>query len=295
MRTALTSYTFVQSLLAVLSSLALTHLWHILAFAIHQTRAHGRPSDGMFWQQQAILRAQAAPSALIADNLHLWWNWRKRTTKVLLRCVLQMILPTLFILGALAATISTSFIVDNSNIEVLVNSKLCGRFPKQLDGDYMTKIAEATTCRNSYIRQELSFRVSAKPAPCPFSPSMCTAGDVSAVSVDTGLLDLTKDFGVNLRKKEAMKYRKVTTCAVIPIENRFKIMSVERPRDPWDETVSGDNNSTVMEQVVALDLGGSTTVSAGSGLANFTFTSPVRSSETVGLQYVSFSRLKRYT
>jgi hypothetical protein len=274
-------------LLAILSSLALTHLWHLLAFAIHQTRAHGRPSDGLFWQQQAILRAQAAPSALIADNLHLWWNWRRRTTRVLLRCVLQLVLPTLFILGALAATISTSFIVDNSNIEVLVRSPLCGRFPSELDVDYLTKIAEATTCRNSYIRQDLTLRVSAKPAPCPFAASMCTDGEIQAVSIDTGLLDLTRDFGVNLRKKEAMKYRKITTCTTIPVKNRFQIMSVERPRDPWNELVPGDSDSTTKEQVIALALGTSTALAGGDDLANITFTSPVRSSHTIGLQYAT--------
>lgn len=280
-------------MLAILSSLALTHLWHIIAFAIHQTRAHGRPSDGLFWQQQAILRAQAAPSALIADNLHLWWNWRKRTTRVLLRCILQLVLPTLFIFGALAATISTSFIVDNSNIEVLVNSPLCGRFPSELDVDYLTKIAEATTCRNSYIRQELVFPISAKPAPCPFAASMCTDGEIQAVSIDTGLLDLTRDFGVNLQKREAMKYRKVTTCAVIPVKDRFKIMNVERPRDPWNEPIPGDSDSTIKEQIVALVLGSSTALASGEDLANVTFTSPVRSSQNIGLQYATILQSDR--
>jgi hypothetical protein len=199
----------------------------------------------------------------------------------------QLILPTLFILGALAATVSTSFIVDNSGIEVLVSSPLCGRFPNELDADYLTKIAEATTCRTTYVRPTLIFPITAKPAPCPFAPSMCTDGDISAVSIDTGLLDLTNDFGVNLRRSEAMKYRKVTTCAVIPIKSRFKVMSVERPSDPWDEPVSGNDGSTTMEQVVALALGNSSALSSGVDMDNVTFTSPVRSSETIGLQYAT--------
>jgi hypothetical protein len=119
---------------------------------------------------------------------------------------------------------------------------------------------------------------------------MCTDGEIQAVSIDTGLLDLTRDFGVNLRKREAMKYRKVTTCAVIPIKNRFKIMSVERPRDSWNEPVPGDLDSTTKEQVVALALGSSTALASGEDLANVTFTSPVRSSQTIGLQYATTLR-----
>jgi hypothetical protein len=48
--------TVVVAVLAILSSLATTHLWHIITFALHQIRARGKPEDGLFWQQQAILR-----------------------------------------------------------------------------------------------------------------------------------------------------------------------------------------------------------------------------------------------
>lgn len=61
---------------------------------------------------------------------------------------------------------------------------------------------------------------------CPFHPSMCV-GDTSqpAVSLDSGLLDLNDAFGLNLPSKDHIKFRKRTSCGVLPLDGRVAIVN----------------------------------------------------------------------
>ena len=278
-RVVLTLLLNAQSLLAILSSLALTHLWHMIAFGIHQMRAGGHPSDGLFWQQQAILRTQAAPSSLIAENARLWWNWRNKAQRAFLRCASQFLLPVVFCVGAVAATISTSFIVDNSDIEVLSRSSECGKFVGALHPDYVAALADATTCRGSHIRPILP--VDSSPAACPFEASYCTAGNLPAISMDTGLIDMSRDLGINLEKHDAVKFRRKTTCTVVPVKDRYKVIKVRRPRNPWDETSGSD---TVDERVIAVSLGNKATQALEGNYSDVTFLSPSETSMNFAFQ-----------
>lgn len=57
--------TIIVALLAVLSTLATTHFWSLLVFFTHQARAHGRPADALFRQQQALLRSSPPPTTFL--------------------------------------------------------------------------------------------------------------------------------------------------------------------------------------------------------------------------------------
>jgi len=57
------------------------HLWHLITFVYHQFRANGRPSDGLFRQQQALLRTLPTPSSLMVDSINLWWRGESELTK----------------------------------------------------------------------------------------------------------------------------------------------------------------------------------------------------------------------
>lgn len=71
----------VVALLAICTSIGTGQLFNLLVFLYHQFRAHGRPSDGLYWQQQALLRTLPTPTALVADYLKLWWSWRTKSRK----------------------------------------------------------------------------------------------------------------------------------------------------------------------------------------------------------------------
>jgi hypothetical protein len=103
-----------------------SHLWNLFTFAYHQVRATGRPSDGLFRHQQATLRTRPSPSSLMADSAKLWWLWKKRSDRVLLRSLPQFLLAFLCAVGSIAASISSSYVVSSSELKVLVSSPSCG-------------------------------------------------------------------------------------------------------------------------------------------------------------------------
>lgn len=119
---------FVIALLAIVSTLATAHLWHLVTFIIYQCRANGRPRDALFRQQQAILRTLPTPGALIADYLKLFWHWRKKEGlwAALARISFLILLASVFVAMTWATSIFSSFIVDTSLLHVLVDSPYCG-------------------------------------------------------------------------------------------------------------------------------------------------------------------------
>ncbi|KAJ4290347.1 hypothetical protein N0V90_010563 [Kalmusia sp. IMI 367209] len=71
----------VVALLAICTSIGTAQLFNLLIFLYHQFRAHGQPSDGLYWQQQALLRTLPTPTALVADYMKLWWSWRAKSKR----------------------------------------------------------------------------------------------------------------------------------------------------------------------------------------------------------------------
>lgn len=104
---------------------ASAHLWHMITFAYYMARANGRPTDGLFRQQQAILRNLLAPVSLLTDYVKLWWAWRRCGGRALTRSITLIFLCSVFSLATVMAGILSSYIIDNSNIEVLVQSPFC--------------------------------------------------------------------------------------------------------------------------------------------------------------------------
>jgi hypothetical protein len=216
---------------------ATSHLWSLLIFTYHQFRAKGRLSDGLSRQQQAILRTQPSPSSLMADSVKLWWLWRKHNERVLLRSITQFLLAACCAVGFVAASISSSFVVTSSDLEILVQSPSCGfvgdTTPRAESMSYTTAIrttavpyaqecygnsTSSSRCR-TFLRPSIAFQ--SKRSPCPFRSDLCVdPGDglLPAFSVDSGLVETNDGLGLNLPDHERVYYRKRTTCAVLPLE-----------------------------------------------------------------------------
>ncbi|KAF2183698.1 hypothetical protein K469DRAFT_667950 [Zopfia rhizophila CBS 207.26] len=251
--------TVVVALLAVLSSLATTHLWHLITFLIHQFRANGRPADGLFRQQQVILRTLPAPSSLMADSVKVYWAWRD-SNRAFIRCLPQFLLATTFTLATVSAGIFSSFAVSNENLEVLVQSPGCGYINRttmvasQGTNTYWNRIkgftdsysracysAENTLesqCSNIFIEPHVPF--SKETAACPFDESMCVG---EAISLDSGLSHLNERLGMNLKKRDRVQFRKKTTCAVLPLEGHSDVINGSDYR-PLDREPGLDDPST---------------------------------------------------
>jgi hypothetical protein len=219
-------------------------LWSILLFISHQIRATGRPSDGLFRQQQALLRTLLSPSSLMAESTKLWWYWRRKNNKVLTRSLVQLFLATSCTVSFIVAGIASSFVVTSSDLEVLVQSPFCGivnhSAPAEVGLSYVIAVSAvsdpyAQECyRNqttlparckAYVHSRVDFTT--EKAACPFDVKFCgasTLGNSSAIALDSGLVDINAAFGFNLPEKDRVKYRRRTTCAILPLEGRTTIV-----------------------------------------------------------------------
>jgi hypothetical protein len=231
--------TILVALLTILASISTAQLWNLATFTIHQMRAHGNAAEGMYWQQQVLLRTMPTPTAFLADYLKISWAWRSKVPHSFLRSLPMLAFGLLFAIGSIAAGISTAYAVDNSNIEVLVDSPHCGRLnnTKIVTGSssgtpiftalgdsiqsyavncYQNSSSLPAICRNTFHRPNITF--STEPAPCPWNDTMCTGEGSSAVTMDSGVVDLRKHFGLNVAEKDSVRIRRKTTCNVLPRE-----------------------------------------------------------------------------
>jgi hypothetical protein len=221
-------------------------LWHIIQFAVHQLRADGKARDGLFRQQQALLRTLPSPSTILADSLKLWWAWRKDTKRPFLRSLLLIFLALLMVSGTISASIFSSFVVKSSDLTVLVNSPFCGApdagLRRTRGGDYSSTVNAAAqsygplcyqsrdnetipkSC-NTFIKRYIDFEIGRED--CPFEKSMCVADSVAdAFVMESALLDANTEFGLNLPADSRIKYRRKATCSVLSLENRTSVYNV---------------------------------------------------------------------
>lgn len=227
--------TLVVAILTILASIATAQLWNLVTFTIHQVRADGKPAEGMVWQQQVLLRTMPTPTAFLADSIKISWAWRRTVSHSMLRGLPVLALAFVFAIGSIAGGISTAYAVDNSNIEVLVDSPHCGRINETKvmtteTGDVFGALGDAiqsyatncyqnssslpAVCRNTFHRPNITF--SAVPADCPWNETMCSGEGSAAVAMDSGLIDVRTHFGVNVAEKDTVRFRRRTVCNVLP-------------------------------------------------------------------------------
>lgn len=245
----------IIAILAVATAIGTAHLWNLTVFGYHQFRVSFSITDGLYRQQQAILRTLPTPSSLVADWAKLWWVWRNKTDRVFWRSLPQIMIGAVFAAATVTVGVYTSFVVSNSDVQVLVDSPSCG--PITLDtfdmlwppGDsaWAHSIQEsgrsyADNCYqdfNSSILPDIcesfikpNIPLKEERVECPFSGSICAKIDQPALSIDSGLVDLHDGFGMNLQPENRLKYRQKATCAIIDVSDRYSITK-DTNAIPW--------------------------------------------------------------
>jgi hypothetical protein len=227
------------------------HLWHLVTFCVHQLRADGRQEDALFRQQQALLRTLPSPASVMADTIKLWWAWRSKAKKPLLRSIILLLIAVLFAAATGAASVFSSLVVDTTNLHVLVKSRACGwvQNARAYEGGYLHPVKAASvpyakqcyvnegihgrslsTC-NVLVNQALPFNTSR--GPCPFDYGACEL-DVDSVTFDTGLIDVGPSFGLNMVSSDGVKFRRKMTCSVM-LSNRIYTSVVRKILQPNGE------------------------------------------------------------
>jgi hypothetical protein len=245
------------ALMAILTTLGTNHFWTLVVFGYHQMRVNTSPRDGLLVQQQALIRTLPGPFAMLTDWLKLWWVWRKRVNRALIRCVPLVALAIIFAALTIAVGIFSSYLADGTNITVLVQSPYCG--PVDFLGDdvegpranfniwsheYMKSTADLAAAyeRDCYANRTAMperCRIFTRPTlpfqqqrvACPFEPSMCKNISEPGLAIDTGMLDLAGHFGFNLAARDKVQFRRKATCAVLELDRHYEVLNASDSSD----------------------------------------------------------------
>ena len=235
--TSITTGAILIAFLALFIQFTGSRLWGILRFTIHQIKVTKRPQDGLYQQQQVVLR-NSSPEDAARSFMQIGWAWRSRTHNSMTRSLPLALLALVFWVAFLLAAILSAAASTSQGDEVLISSPYCGQLNFDTTNlttitnfytDYATKsmsdsVSYARSCYSSEgtgrTWQDCStFPVPRLPTtqsnvPCPFDADICRA---PAIQLDTGLMDSDLAFGVNAPPKNRIAFRKVTTCAPIEV------------------------------------------------------------------------------
>lgn len=235
--TTTTGGAILVAFLALFIQFTGTQLWGISRFTIHQTRVSKRPRDGLYHQQQAILR-NFAPADAAKVFVQAGWAWRSKTRNPAKRSVPLALVALAYTITFLLAAILSATASTSQGDEVLVSSPYCGQINFQspnltavfnIINAYETKSLSdsASYARSCYASEGTgrtwqdcsTFPVPKLPttqtnASCPLQTDICTA---QSIQLDTGLMDTNIFFGINAPPKDRLAFRKVTSCAPIEV------------------------------------------------------------------------------
>jgi hypothetical protein len=215
-----------------------------VVFAIHQVRADGRSSDGLFRQQQALLRTLPTPNSLLTDTIRIHWSWFRngKAKRPVLRALPIASFSLFFAAATVVVGIFSSYVVDTTNLQVLVSSPDCGYLNLSTAGyglynpivtsqaasllsDCYDTETPSERCKSIFVNPRINF--TREVVNCPWNSNMCLSSNTPAVAFDSGLLDVDKAFGLNLVSSDRVKFRRKTTCGVLSLEGHTSIIPAE--------------------------------------------------------------------
>ena len=240
---------YLVAFLALFVRVAGQHFWDIFCYTLFQLRSTARDEDGLFHQQQAVLRNTATDTSAVWQFFTLSWYWRRKARRAWGRTLPLALGGLLNILAFGAAGVFVSRVTNNGN-QVLLKEVACGLWadpfafdpnlnftPKSVlqqmefdvNANYVSAISSiyAANCYGydsaaatnvpspdctANGRQLIKWSVDTE-TPCPFAPGMCANN--LAVRLDTGYIDSHLHLGINAPPKDRVLFREVLECAPI--------------------------------------------------------------------------------
>lgn len=238
---------YLIAFLALFVRVAGGHFWDILCYIVFQTRSTGKAQDGLFRQQQAILRNTSTDTSAVWQFLALGWYWRKRAKRVWGRTLPFALVAFLNVIAIGAAGIFVSRVTEVRS-DVLIRGSSCGSWPNPYSHTTSSNLQETmmeqarfdtllqtwfttasqyaadcygydnSTSSNlifsdckAYGRNLIDWSV--ETTKCPFAEEMCI--EDFAVRFDTGYIDSSNHLGINAPEAHRVQLRQVLECAPI--------------------------------------------------------------------------------
>jgi hypothetical protein len=234
------------SAVAVLVHLSGTFSWMTICYVLHQWRTALAKGDGLYHQQQAILRNASSDIGVLWQLYKIGNSWRTVIPHSRRRIAWLVITGVLHLVLFLVAGIVSSQLITAGN-ETLVKQSACGYLTNLPSSDVVTleafqeyvalnldvernaglSLQQVQSCKGTTLDTDVECDAFTRAAhlmtlynaTCPFQDaSMCITPDGLAVQVDTGMVDSQLDLGINAPAKDRIKYRHVTTCSPIKQE-----------------------------------------------------------------------------
>ncbi|KAK0280294.1 hypothetical protein LTR54_001095 [Friedmanniomyces endolithicus] len=237
---------FLTLYITIAGSLART----IIAYVYHQRRANAAKDDqdGLWNQEQAILRNTGSPIKVAIELLYEWRAWRKIKKRSLRRLLIGILLALATLAIFAVAGVFAGQVTKSASNNVLIHSAGCGDWDitnvtQSGNSIWQTLVLQNTladaeyarACYDSskdsltcgvYTNKTIHYSVNAN-ATCPTQTGTCFFSNTAAYQMDTGLMDSNDALGLNSPKGERITYRKVTTCAPIHIGQNYGRGTIE--------------------------------------------------------------------
>ena len=232
------------SITAIFIQLSGTQLWKVVQFVLHQVRATPEPRDGLYHQQQVILRNSSSELGALWQMVRIAFAWRtQRTVKSYRRSIPLVSFTLLHFCFFTTAGIFSSKILDAGD-EVLSRSPFCGVYnltylaslgttgavekPNHLVSEFNANAQALFQQSQQYVQFCSNSGAACRGLPqqklpwnwtegsqCPFEPPVCSPDLQKSIVIDTGLISSNRHLGLNAPERDRIQYRKVTTCTVL--------------------------------------------------------------------------------
>jgi hypothetical protein len=223
---------------------------------LHQSRSTVTSRDGLFHQQQVILRNSITAPVALWDFFQSARTWKGKVDSPIRKSLSLLFITTFHIAFFATASLFSSRVTDTYTNLALIRPGTCG-FPVEIENPrnvhsvllnpdellklnvesilgrlaYTKSAAYVRSCYNDdtsaaiaicnvFVKPHLSgLEASAvRNATCPFGSDACIT---PAARFDSGHLHSGEDLGINMPDSDSLTMRRVTTCAPVYGEEKY--------------------------------------------------------------------------
>ena len=190
--------------------------------------------DGLYHQQQAVLRNNRSDINSIWQFTQIGWSWRRRTAKSFRKTLTLIFIGIFHFLAFGAAGLLSSHITTAGDQVLGGRNANCGDFSDaytaHMVSDQLIYQSSAIDASQHYVRnclgsgdyqsvecgiyKRMEFNWTSSYIPCPFN-DLCLGPENSSLHLETGLIDSRDDMGINGGDEERIQWRKNVTCSPI--------------------------------------------------------------------------------